>query len=114
MLVLQPEAAYVSIFKLACMVPLGKEKVVVYLRNGESVTTYEPYENLYARIGDETFTLANRENHVMIATDCVMGLRKDADGRDILDTDPDLPVEIYPDEDCRKMVESLQREGFDK
>ena len=112
-LVLQPEATYVSIFKIACMVPKGKNQVTIYTRNGESVQTYEPFENLYARIGNETFTLANREGRIMIATDCVMGLKKDAEGRDVLDTEPALPVDIFPDEDCKKMVESLQREGFE-
>ena len=113
-MVKQPEVAYVSIFKMLCLVPQGKESVIVYLRNGEKVKTYEPYENLYARMGDETFTLANRENHVMIATDCVMGLKKDAEGRDILDTEPSLPIALYPDTDCLKMIQSLQREGLDK
>jgi len=112
-LVLQPEAAYVSIFKIACLVPKGKQQVTVYTRSGETVLTYEPYENLYARIGNETFTLANREGHIMISTDCVMGLKKDAEGRDVLDTEPALPIDIYPDEDCKKMVKSLQREGFE-
>lgn len=113
-MVKQPETAYVSIFKIACLVPKGKNQVVVYTRNGESVITYEPYEDLYARIGSETFTLANREAHVMVATDCVMGLKKDSENRDVLDTDPDLPIAIYPDDDCRKMVESLQRDNFDQ
>ncbi|KWW31280.1 MAG: hypothetical protein AUK63_553 [bacterium P3] len=113
-LVMQPEAAYVSIFKIACLVPKGKQHVTVYTRRGEAVLTYEPAEDLYARIGSETFTLANRESRVMIATDCVTGLKKDAEGRDVLDTDPELPVAIYPDDDCKKMVESLQREGFEQ
>lgn len=113
-LVMQPEATYVSIFKIACMVPKGKQQVTVYTRSGETVNTYEPAENLYARIGSETFTLANREGQIMIATDCVMGLKKDAEGRDILDVEPNLPIDIFPDEDCLKMVKSLQREGFEK
>lgn len=112
-LILQPEPTYVSIFKIACLVPKGKQQVTLYTRKGESVLTYEPAEDLYARIGNESFTLANRESRVMIASDCVMGLKKDSDGRDILDTEPELPVTIYPDEDCKKMVESLQREGFE-
>ena len=113
-LVMQPDPAYVSIFKIACLVPKGKQQVTVYTRKGEAVLTYEPAEDLYARIGGETFTLANREGRVMIATDCVMGLKKDAEGRDILDTEPELPIAIYPDDDCKKMVESLGREGLDQ
>ena len=113
-LVRQPEPTYVSIFKLACLVPQGKSNVMIYLRNGEKVKTYENYEDLYARIGDETFTLASQNDHVMIATDCVMGLKKDAEGRNIIDTEPELPISIYPDENCLKMIQSMQREGLDK
>lgn len=112
-LIMQPEAAYVSISKIACLIPKGKQQVTIYTRNGESVLTYEPAENLYARIGNEFFTLANRESRVMVATNCVMGLKKDSEDREILDTDPELPVAIYPDDDCKKMVKSLQREGFE-
>ena len=113
-LVLQPEPAYVSIFKILCMVPMGKDKVVIYTKNGESVTTYEPSDVLYHRTGNEYFTSASRKDRIMVATDCVMGLKKDAEDRDVLDTEPELSFDIFPDEDCLKMIQSLQREGVDQ
>lgn len=113
-LVMQPTPAYVSIHKILAMVPQGKNKVIVYTKNGEAVTTEEPAEQLYARTGSEYFTLTNVKQRIMVATESVMGLKKDSEGRDILDLEPEISLDLYPDDDCLKMIQSLQREDFDK
>lgn len=113
-LIKQPEAAYISVYQISCLIPKGKNQVVIYTKRGERIDTFEPADELFNRIGNEIFTQANKKSRMMVATDCIVGLKKDAEGRDILDVEPAIDYEIFPDEDCIKMLESLQREGIDE
>ena len=113
-LVLQPEPVYVSVFKIACLVPKGKKQVTIYTKNGESVLSYEPADVLFGRLGDDIFTIVNRKSRIMADPSCILGLKKDSEGREVLEFEPQLPFDIFPDEDCQKLIKSLQREGFDQ
>lgn len=113
-LIKQPENAYISIFDIAFLMPKGKSQVIIHTRKGHSINTFESSETLYPRLGSEVFTFANKEGRVMVNPSCIMGIAKDSEDRDILELDPKPEFDIFPDEDCIKMVKSYQREGLDK
>lgn len=104
--VLTPKEQMISIYNIAVMMPRGQNKSIIVMKNGTKYTNEEPVENLYGRIGNEIFSQANKKGRVMVATACVNGLKKDVEGRDVLDLSTDPGFEIYPDEDCMKMVTS--------
>ncbi|MCR5822627.1 MAG: hypothetical protein K6F85_06930 [Bacteroidales bacterium] len=109
-LVLTPDAEYVSVYDIACMAPQGKSRVVVYTKDGRKIVSHEPAETLYNRVGNELFAMANRKSRVMVSMRCVEGVSKDSEGRDILKMDPSPDFVIFPDEDCLKMVQSRKYE----
>ena len=109
-LVLTPDAEYVSVYDIACMAPQGKNRVVVYTKDGRKIVSHEPAETLYNRVGNELFAMANRKSRVMVSMRCVEGVSKDSEGRDILKMDPSPDFVIFPDEDCLKMVQSRKYE----
>ena len=113
-LILQPEPAYISIYSIAYLIPKGKDRVTIYNMRGEAIETFEPIDNLVERIGDERFSQVNKKNHMMVAEECIVGIKQDSEGRDILDLSPEIPIQIFPDEDCVKLVKSIQREGMDQ
>ena len=63
---------------------------------------------LYDRLGGEVFDCANRKSRILVARQCVQGLGKDKEGRQILLLEPQPDFAIYPDEDGLKMVRSRQ------
>ena len=105
---LLPEERFVSIYDINYMAPLGEKKTVVYLSNGTKLIDIENCGLLYGRIGSERFSLANRTNRVMVATNLIVGTTLDNEGRVILDLDPRPDFVIYPDDDCMKLLKSLQ------
>lgn len=105
---LLPEERYVSIFDINYMAPLGKNKTLIYLSDGTRLTHLDSSEKLYARIGSERFTLANKDARIMIATELIVGTTHDSEGREILSLDPRPDFDVFPDEDCMKMLHSLQ------
>lgn len=105
---LLPEEEFVSVFDIACMAPQGKNRVIVYLRNGEKKTTREGADEVYARVGNEIFGTANRKSRILVSRRCLQGLGKDAEGRTILLMEPQPDFDIFPDEDGEKMVRSHQ------
>ena len=46
----------------------------------------------------------------MVATDLIVGTTRDSEGREILALDPKPDFDIFPDEDCKKLLESLKLE----
>ena len=46
----------------------------------------------------------------MVATELIVGTTRDSEGREILSLDPMPDFVIYPDEDCVKMLKSLQQQ----
>lgn len=105
---LLPEERFVSIYDIYYMAPQGKQKTIVYLSNGNKLVDMEPSELLYAHVGDGRFSLANREARIMVATNLIVGTTFDSEGREILRLDPRPDFNVYPDEDCQKMLKSLQ------
>ena len=106
--ILTPEPEMVSIYDILYMVPQGKKKVIIYLANGNKMTDFESHEDLYRHIGNGRFSLVNQEARIMVATDNIVGLTFDNDGREILKLDPKPDISIFPDEDGKKMMHSLQ------
>ena len=103
-----PEEMFVSVNDINFMVPQGKNKTLVYLPDGTKLLDEEEPERLYDHVGDGRFTLANKEARIMVATELIVGTTRDSEGREILSLDPMPDFVIYPDEDCVKMLKSLQ------
>ena len=108
--ILTPDEEFVSVNNIACMAPQGKGKVIVLMRDGTKKIDRESADDLYNRIGNDVFLCANRKSRVMVSHDCVQGMGKDGEGREILLLDPQPDFVIFPDEDGLKMVRSLQYE----
>ena len=111
--IMRPESEFISMYDIAYLVPKGKNKVLLCTMEGKEFDTYEPFDNLYYRLGNEHFFLANKKSRAMVAKDCVIGIIKEggADGATYLDLDPKPSFKIFPDEDCIKAIESIQIEG---
>ena len=105
---LLPEERFVSIFDIYYMAPQGNKKTVVYLSNGTKLVDLECSDVLYGRIGGDRFTLANKEARIMVATDLIVGTTRDREGREILNLDPRPDFDVFPDEDCMKMLHSMK------
>lgn len=105
---LTPEEEYVSVHEMACLAPQGKNRVVVVLKDGTKKVARESADDVYDRLGNEFFAYANRKSRILVATSCVQGVSKDADGREVLLLEPQPDFAIFPDEDCLKMVRSVQ------
>ena len=90
------------------MAPQGKKKTIVYLHDGTKLVDQEAAELLYGHVGNDRFSLANKEARIMVATDLIVGTTRDREGREILNLDPRPDFDVYPDEDCLKMLHSLQ------
>ncbi|MBR1517552.1 MAG: hypothetical protein IJ620_05360, partial [Bacteroidales bacterium] len=104
--IMTPEAQMISMYDIAYLMPKGQKKVLLYTVDGRSIDTYEPADNLYYRLGNEHFFLANKKNRTMVSMDCVRGIIREGgeDGGTYLDLDPKPNFKIYPDEDCIKAV----------
>ena len=103
-LLLTPEAQFVSIFDIAALAAQGKNRVVVVLTDGTKVVAQESADVVYDRLGNERFTLANRKSRILVARDAVQRIGKDNEGREVLLMEPQPDFAIFPDEDCVKMV----------
>ena len=90
------------------MAPQGKNKTIVYLSNGTKLVDLESAETLYGRVGGERFTIANKEARIMVATELIVGTTRDREGREILSLNPRPDFDVFPDEDCLKMLHSLK------
>lgn len=105
---LLPEERFVSIYDINYLAAQGKKKTIIYMNGGTKLTDMEPAEVVFGRIGSELFTLANRENRIMVATKMIVGTTRDSEGREILSLDPMPDFSVFPDEDCIKMLKSLK------
>ena len=109
-LIASPSPSFVSIHDIACMAAQGKAKTVVLLRDGQKLVAHENFEPVFNRAGDELFALANRKSHISVARNCIQGIGRDNEGRDILLLEPQPDFAIFPDEDAIKMVRSTHYE----
>lgn len=99
-----------SIFGIAYFMPKGQNGTTIYLNDdGAKLASSDAFESISERVGHETFVIIDRKARVMANTGSIAGITKDADGRETLDLQPRPPFTIFPDEECIKMVRSLQR-----
>lgn len=105
---LLPEERFVSIYDINYMVPQGKGRTLVYLSDGSRLVDQERAEQLYGHVGDGRFTLTNREARIMVATPLIVGTTRDNEGRVVLSLNPKPDFDVYPDDDCLRMLHSLQ------
>ncbi len=105
-----PDTVFISIFDIAYLIPKGTamNKVLLVNKKGEQINTFEPADNLYYRLGNDHFFMANKNQRIMVANNSIKGIISLPDGSKYLDLDPAPDFKIYPDEDCVKAVESLQ------
>lgn len=107
-LLLTPEAQFVSIYDIAALAAQGKNRVVVILTDGTRLVTQESADQVFDRLGNERFTMANRKSRILVARDAVQRIGKDSEGREVLLMEPQPDFAIFPDEDCIKMVNAKQ------
>ena len=103
---LTPQEEWLSIHEIACLAPMGKNKVSITLNDGTKKEAIENADAVLERVGDELFDCANRKSRIMVARRAVQGIGSDADGRSILIMEPQPDFPIFPDEDGQKMVRS--------
>ena len=109
-LIKTPNDEFISVFTIAYMMPKGLNQVIIYLNNGEKLITNQNADDLYRRLGNDILTLANKKSRIMVASHCIKGVTNDSEGREILDLDPRPDFDIFPDEDCMKMLHSRDME----
>lgn len=98
----------IATYAIAYLYPRGRQ-TQVYRMDGSSTRCEESIETLFDRIGAEQFVLLDAKARVVANTVCIMGLTRDEEGREIVHLDPNPPFSVFPDEDCKKMITSLQR-----
>lgn len=112
--IMTPQEQMIDITSIACLMPKGNKKVLLFTTDGKNIDTFEPADNLYYRLGNEHFFVANKKQRVMVNNNCVEGIEENGEGVKILKITPTPSFTIYPDEDCVKAVESIMREGLDE
>lgn len=105
-----PSAQYVSTFGIAYFYPKGTSRSILYKNDGTVLTCQEDVETIFRRVGSEQFVTIDHKGRVVANQSSVMGIAKDAEGRDIVDLMPKpATFSVYPDEDCIKMIKALRR-----
>ena len=104
-----PKESMISVFDIAYVTPKGSKGTNVYLNDGKRLACIESIDVINNRIGSDQFLLVDRKNQVIANRNSINGIKKSSDGRDILDLSPTPPFTIFPDEECTKMIRSLQR-----
>jgi len=103
-----PQPNWVAHTSLAYFMPKGNG-TRVYLNDGKVLSASESLESILNRVGEEQFVIIDKKNRVYASRTSIAGLKVDAEGRQVLDLVPTPAFTIYPDEECIKMVKSLQR-----
>ena len=104
-----PSPTYVSIYAIAYFYPKGSTKSVVMKKDGTTLQCDDTPEAIFARTGQDLFYTIDKKNRVAANRTCILGITQDNDGREIISLDPKPAFSIFPDEDVKKMIESLQR-----
>lgn len=100
---------YLSIFSIAFLYAKGARQCVIMTMDGKTRVCDENVEHVGTRMGRERFVLLDGRSQLLANRSCIQGLGVDGEGRTIVRTDPQLPYNIYPDEEVQKMVKSLMR-----
>lgn len=104
-----PQKTYVSVYNIAYFYPKGDQTMVVTM-DGKSMRASENFETIFGRVGMEFFQTIDKRQRVVANISCINGMAKDGEGREVLLLEPKLPFDIFPDDDCARMVKSLMRE----
>ncbi len=102
----------ISIDDIAYFYPKGQTTVIIKM-NGETLTTHEEVQSLYNKIGDEYFVTLDKERQLIGAYRCIKGFSKDEQGNEIVNLSPNPGFTLYPDENCKKLIQSVTREGME-
>lgn len=108
-LIMAPNEQFVSAFSIAYFYPKGAQKTIIYMKDGKVLTAQEDIETIYHRLGNEQFMTVDKKNRIAANQNCIIGFTVDSEGRQILQLDPKPSFSVFPDEDCKKLVESLKR-----
>lgn len=103
----------ISTDEIAYFYPKGKKTVVITM-DGTTIMDEENSHKLFEKVGEENFVTLNKEKQLVAAYRCIMGFETDADGKEYVNLSPKLSFNLYPDDDCRKLVESILRQGMEK
>jgi antitoxin component YwqK of YwqJK toxin-antitoxin module len=103
----------ISIDDIAYFFPKGPNNTIVITMSGDTIVDKENVQYLYERVGHDHFVTINKEKQFVAAYRCILGLGKDEEGNEYLDLEPKLSFNIYPDADCKKLVQSMMREGLE-
>lgn len=103
----------ISTDEIAYFYPKGKKTIVITM-DGNTIIDDENSHKLFEKVGEEQFVTLNKEKQLVAAYRCIMGFETDADGKEYVNLSPKLSFNLYPDDDCRKLVESILRQGMDK
>jgi len=104
-----PSEKWVSIFAIAYLMPKGLNGTTVYLNDGTKLNCSDMPDIINERAGHEQFVLIDRRSRAMANIGSIIDIKKDADGREVLELLPKPPFTVFPDEECVKMVSSLKR-----
>lgn len=103
----------ISTDEIAYFYPKGKKTIVITM-DGTTIVDEENSHKLFEKVGEDNFVTLNKEKQLVAAYRCIMGFEKDADGKEYVNLSPKLSFNLYPDDDCRKLVESILRQGMEK
>ena len=104
-----PTEKWFSIYSIAYYLPKGSNGTSLYLNDGTRLICTESPDIVGQRLGDGPFVIVDRKSRLVANTNNIEGIEKDADGREILKLSPALPFSVFPDDECKKMVRSLNR-----
>lgn len=107
-LVSTPQAQYISVTSIAYILP-RQQQSTVYRMDGSVLKCDEAVETITNRVGSDNFLMVDQKGRISANASCIRGITRDTDGREILDLDPKPDFYVFPDEDCKKLVQSLQR-----
>lgn len=102
----------ISINDIAYFYPKGQTTIVITMQ-GETIVDKESSQDLFDKVGTEYFVTINKEKKLTAAYRCIKGFEKDEEGNEYISLSPKLSFNLYPDDDCRKLVQSIIRQGME-
>lgn len=103
----------ISADEIAYFYPKGRNTIVIMM-DGTTMVDQENSHKLFEKVGEENFVILNSEKQLVAAYRCIVGFEKDEDGKEYVELSPKLSFNLYPDDNCRKLVESILRQGLEK
>ncbi|MBP5515996.1 MAG: hypothetical protein J6X86_03505 [Bacteroidales bacterium] len=98
-----------SVFGIAYFLPKGSNGTIVFLNDGSKLMCSDQFETINERVGRDLFVIVDRNSRLMANIGNIIDIVPDDDGRPTLELEPKPPFEIFPDDDCIKLVKSLKR-----